>query len=151
MARFTFNLQPVLEHRGRLEDEQQVVLAVALTHVRDAERYRDALISRRDAMRSALHTRHNEMDVVELRATYAHCEYLDREIVTQHEVVNRVRQAADLERAKLVEVTKDKKVLETLKTRRRETFEAEAATVEQNALDDINARLFDRTIRGNPR
>jgi flagellar FliJ protein len=151
MARFTFSLQPVLEHRGRLEDEQQVVLAVALTHVRDAERYRDALIARRDAMRTELHNRHNEMDVVELRATYAHCEYLDREIVNQHEVVDRVRQAAEVERAKLVEATKDKKVLETLKTRRRETFEAEAATVEQNALDDINARLFDRTIRGTPR
>ncbi len=151
MARFRFTLQPVLEHRGRLEDEQQVVLAVALTHVRDAERYRDALIARRDAMRTELHLRHNQMDVVELRATYAHCEYLDREIVNQHAVVDRVRQAADLERAKLVEVTKDKKVLETLKTRRSEAFEAEAAAIEQNQLDDINARIFDRTLRETPR
>jgi flagellar export protein FliJ len=151
MARFTFNLQPVLGHRERLEAEQQVVLAVAMTHVRDAERYRDALISRRETMRAELNVRHNQMDLVELRATYAHCEYLDREIANQHEVVDRVRQAADVERAKLVRATMDKKVLETLKTRRRETFEAEAAAVEQNQLDDINARIFDRTTREIPR
>ena len=151
MARFTFNLQPVLGHRERLEGEQQIQLAVAMTHLRDAERYRDALIGRREAMRAELNLRHNQMDVVELRATYAHCEYLDREIATQHGVVDRVRQAADVERAKLVRATMDKKVLETLKTRRRETFEVEAAVVEQNQLDDINARIFDRTTRETPR
>ena len=151
MARFTFNLDPVLEHRSRLEQEQQVVLAVALTKVRDAERYRDALIARREAMRAELDQRHARMDLVELRATYAHCEYLDREIVAQREVVDRVRRAADLEREKLVQVTKDKKVLETLKTRRREAFEVDAAAVEQNQLDDINARTFDRASRETPR
>ena len=80
-----------------------------------------------------------------MRATYAHCEYLDREIVNQHAVVDRVRETAELERAKLIDLTKDKKVLETLKTRRSEAFEAEAAAIEQNQLDDINARIFDRT------
>jgi len=151
MARFTFNLDPVLDHRHRIEQEQQVILAVAMTKVRDAERYRDALISRREVMRAELSQRHAHMDLVDLRATYAHCEYLDREIVAQHEVVAVVRRAADLERDKLVTVSKDKKVLETLKTRRRETFEAEAAVVEQNQLDDINARIFDRASRETPR
>jgi flagellar FliJ protein len=147
MARFSFNLDPVLEHRHRLEQEQQVALAAALMRLRDAERYRDALISRRDSMRVELTQRHGQMDLTELRATYTHCAYLDREITQQHDVVDGARRAADLERDKLVALTKDKKVLETLKTRRREAFEAEAALVEQNQLDDINARIFDRASR----
>ena len=147
MARFSFNLDPVLDHRHRLEQEQQVVLATALMKVRDAERYRDALISRREEMRVDLSRRHGQMDLTELRATYTHCEFLDREITHQHEVVAAVRGAADVEREKLVALTKDKKVLETLKTRRREAFEAEAAAAEQNQLDDINARIFDRASR----
>ena len=147
MARFTFSLDPVLAHRHRLEQEQQVALAAAMLKVRDAERYRDALISRRESMRGELSRRHAQMDLTELRATYTHCEFLDREITQQHQVVEVVRRAADVERDKLVALTKDKKVLETLKTRRREAFEAEAAAAEQNQLDDINARIFDRASR----
>lgn len=151
---FVFNLEPVLAHRERREKEQQLVLATALMKVRDAERYRDDLIARRDALRQRLHDHHAEMELTELRAAYAHCDYLDREIVAQYEVVSRLSLAAEAERMKLVAATKDKKVLETLKTRRRETFEADAATVERNALDDINARTFDRaqaTHRETPR
>jgi flagellar export protein FliJ len=121
--------------------------------LRDAERYRDDLIARRDALRERLSDHHAEMELPELRAAYAHCDYLDREIVAQHDVVRRVSLEAEGERMKLVAATKDKRVLETLKTRRRETFEAEAAAVERNSLDDINARTFDRaqTHRETPR
>ena len=150
---FVFNLEPVLAHRERLEKEQQLVLATALMKLRDAERYRDDLIARRDALRERLREHHADMDLAELRAAYAHCDYLDREIVAQYVVVGNLTQSADAERLKLVSATKDKRVLETLKTRRRETFEAEAATGERNALDDINARTFDRaqTQRETPR
>jgi flagellar export protein FliJ len=141
---FVFNLEPVLAHRERLEKEQQLVLATALMKLRDAERYRDDLIARRDALRDRLRDHHADMELTELRAAYAHCDYLDREIVAQYAVVTTVSLAAEAERAKLVAATKDKRVIETLKTRRRETFEAAAATVERNALDDINARTFDR-------
>ena len=147
MARFLFNLDPVLLHRERLEREQQVQLAVALTRVREAERFRDALMRRRDDLRERLMEHHAAMDVVELRATYAHCDFLDREIANQHFVIERVRVDAEDERAKLVAKTKDKRVLETLKTRRREAFDAEEATLEQTQLDDINARIFDRAVR----
>lgn len=147
MARFTFNLEPVLLHRDRLEKEQQVALAVAMTRVREAERYRDALMRRREEMRDRVLQHHAEMDLVELRATYAHCDWLDREILNQCAIIERVRTDADGERVKLVAKTKDKKVLEILKTRRREAFEAEAATIEQTQLDDINARIFDRAVR----
>ena len=67
--------------------------------------------------------------------------------------VDRLDIEADTERAKLDrEVTKDKKILATLKERRRETFEAEAAAVEQRESDEINSRRFDRapTTRETP-
>ena len=63
------------------------------------------------------------MESVELRATYAHCDYLDRSIVKQQRVIEAARVVADQERAKLVLKSKDKKVLATLKERRREIFE----------------------------
>ncbi len=144
MPRFQFRLDPVLDHRQRLEDEQQIVLAAAISALRSAEAQRDDYIARRAAMRDRLYEHHNEMDAIELRATYAHCDFLDRSIVAQQSVVEQARAKADQERLQLVVKTKDKKVLEVLKQRRRETFEAEVSASEQRESDEINSRRFDR-------
>src|SRR5580658_8477892 len=152
MPKFTFRLDPVLNYRQRLEDEQQIVFAAALSALRSAEAVRDDYIARRAEMRSRLLLHHGEMESVELRATYAHCDYLDRSIVKQGRVIEAARVVADQERAKLVLKSKDKKILATLKDRRRETFEFELAAQEQRESDDINSRAFDRatTYRETP-
>jgi flagellar FliJ protein len=144
MPKFAFRLDPVLDHRQRLEDAQQLVFAAALAELRAAEAQRDDYIARRADMRQRIVTGHAEMDGVELRATYAHCDFLDRSIVTQQVVINAARVKVDRERAKLVVKTTDKKILEVLKERRREAFEAEVSAAEQQAGDEINSRRYDR-------
>jgi flagellar protein FliJ len=144
MARFAFRLDPVLDYRQRLEDEQQVVLAAAISRLRSAEAQRDDYITRRAEMRDRLYQRHSEMDSIELRATYAHCDFLDRSIVTQQGLVEEARVKADQERVKLVVKSRDKKVLSVLKDRRREIFESEASATEQRESDEINSRRSDR-------
>jgi flagellar protein FliJ len=144
MPKFIFRLDPVLDYRQRLEDEQQVALAAAISALRSADALRDDYMNRRSEMRTRLLLHHSEMEGVELRATYAHCDFLDRSIVAQQKVVAEAKAKADVERAKLVVKTKDKKVLSVLKERRRETFDSEAAAVEQRENDEINSRYFDR-------
>src|ERR1700679_109730 len=109
MPKFIFRLDPVLDYRQRLEDEQQVVLAAAISALRSAEADRDDYMKRRQEMRSRLLLHHSEMESVELRATYAHCDFLDRSIVAQQKVVAEAKAKADAERARLVVKTKDKK------------------------------------------
>jgi flagellar FliJ protein len=144
VARFAFRLDPVLDYRQRLEDEQQVVLAAAISKLRSAEAQRDDYITRRAEMRDRLYQRHGEMDSIELRATYAHCDFLDRSIVTQQGLVEEARVKADQERVKLVVKSRDKKVMSVLKDRRREIFESEASATEQRESDEINSRRSDR-------
>ncbi len=144
MSKFAFRLDPVLDHRQRLEDEQQIVLAAAVSALRSAESVRNDYIARRGQMRERIRLHHGEMESVELRATYAHCAYLDRAIVAQQRVIDAARLRVDQERAELVVKTKEKKVLAVLKERRRETFESEAAATEQRESDEINSRSFDR-------
>jgi flagellar export protein FliJ len=139
-VKFAFRLDPVLNYRQRLEDQQQIVLAVALKVLRDAEAVRDDDINRLTAIRERIRLHHHEMESVELRATYAHCDYLDRSIVKQQRVVDHARVEAELERAKLFVRAKDKKILATLKERHRETFEFEAFATEQREIDEINSR-----------
>jgi flagellar protein FliJ len=144
MAKFAFRLDPVLDYRQRLEDQQQIVLAAAISKLRAAEAQRDDYIARRGEMRDRLYQHHNEMDSIELRATYAHCDFLDRSIVSQQRLVEEARVKADEERTKLVVKSRDKKVLSVLKDRRRETFESEASATEQRESDEINSRRSDR-------
>jgi flagellar export protein FliJ len=142
VAKFAFRLDPVLDHRQRLEDEQQRALAAVQLELHQAEAQRDDYVTRRAAMRQRLISHHDEMDSVDLRATYAHCDYLDRSIVAQQAMVDAIKVRADKERAKLVLKVQDKKVLEVLKERRRETFEAESSAREQRESDEINSRHY---------
>jgi flagellar FliJ protein len=145
MARFVFRLDPVLNHRKRLEDEQQRVFALALKQFVEAETLRDDYVARRTAMRALIQDDHARMGVEELRAAYAHCAYLDREIDAQLLVIEERRVHVNAERLVLLEKTRDKKVLETLRERRRETFEREATLVEQRESDELNARYYERS------
>lgn len=144
MRHFRFALDPVLGHRERLETEQQVRMAGALALQRQAEAERDAFVARREAERTRLRTEHKLLGADDLRAAYAHLEFLDRRIVEAEGVIALRRVAADAERLKLVAAAKDVKVLETLKTRRRESFQFEMARLEQIDADDNNARAFER-------
>ena len=146
MPKFDFRLEPVLGHRKRLEDQQQVVFAAALADLKAAEAVRYGYLAKRREMHDRLRRHHGEMDGVELRATYAHCDFLERSIVAQLSVIRDKVAVVDRERFELVAKSKDKKILEVLKERRRETFEAEASAAEQQEGDETNARRYDRAI-----
>jgi flagellar export protein FliJ len=144
MQKFAFRLDPVLDHRQRLEDEQQRAFAAALSVQVAAERLRDDYIARRAEMREKLLTEHGTMESIDLRATYAHCDYLDRAIVAQQVVIDQAKVKTEAERAKLIIKVQDKKVLEVLKERRRETHESEQIANEQRESDEINSRHYVR-------
>ena len=87
---------------------------------------------------------HAHFDAETLRSTYTHLDYLDRAIVASLQRVEACAAETERARARLVDAAKDRKVLETLKERRREAFQLDAALADQRELDDQNARLFDR-------
>jgi flagellar export protein FliJ len=141
---FRFRLDPVLDHRERTERERAGDHARAVAAQHEAERHRDDLIARRDAARRRLTDEHATMGADTLRFTYAHLDYLDRVIVVAEQRVDACVAATAQAHALLVAAARDRKVLETLKDRRREAFLLAAAQAEQRELDDQNARLRDR-------
>lgn len=144
MTKFRFRLDPVLGHRERAEREAAGVHAKMLADQLAAERMRDDLVDRRDGMRGELIERHMRFDADHLRATYAHLDYLDRAIRAADERVAACVAETARAHTKLVEAARERKVLETLKERRREAFDLEVAQAEQRELDDLNARSFER-------
>lgn len=141
---FRFRLDPVLGQRERVERERAGEHARVLAAQLAAEHTRDELIARRDATRASLLDRHAALDGEALRATYAHLGYLDRAIVTAQQRAEACAAETARSQARLIEAARDRKVLETLKDRRREAFDLDAAQTEQRELDDQNARAFGR-------
>jgi flagellar FliJ protein len=144
MARFRFRLQSVLDVRERIQDERQRELALKARECIDAEAALAALAADREARRGALTRDHRSFGVHELRATYAHLAYLDRAL---EDAAVRVAACTDEVRraqAKLIAANTDRKVLETLRTRRTEAYNADAALAEQREVDDQNARRYGR-------
>lgn len=143
--KFRFRLDPVLGHRERIEQERAGEHGRALADQLAAQRMFDDLATKRDELRARLVREHARFDAESLRSTYLHLDYLDRALVAARQRVDACIAETERARRRLVEAAKDRKVLETLKERRREAFQLDAALADQRELDDQNARAFERT------
>ena len=142
--RFKFTLQPVLEQRKRMEEEKQQVVAARQRELDFSESEMRRLNDEFRISSESLRTSHRSFDGESLRMHYAHLQFLDRAITAQIRVVAERRVALDRARGDLLEASKERKVVEKLKERRHEAFLAEELRIEQNELDDGNARRFGR-------
>jgi flagellar protein FliJ len=151
VKKFAFALQPVLDHRKRIEDEKQLVVAQRQRALDEAERELARLNDEFRRHAATLRDKHKELEVRELQSIYAHLQFLDRCTVAQIRIVAERRVALDRARTELLEASKEKKVVEKLKERRREAFVLEEQRVEQKELDDSNARRYGRAqVGGTP-
>ena len=144
MKKFKFSLEPVLDQRERIEEEKQIAFAARRRELQTAQAELDRLDALFRENSSRLRRDHKGFSADELRAHYAHLEYLDRAITMQHGVVSQCRFAVDRGRLDLLEAGKDRKVIEKLKERRLEEHRQLAAAQEQKDLDDFNNRRFAR-------
>lgn len=144
MKRFKFNLEPVLEQRTRIEEEKQQALAARQAELQAAVNELAQMDAKYKRYATTLRDDHASLSTEELRAHYAHLEYLDRKIVMQHARIAGFRSAADRARAELVAASKERKVIEKLKERRLEEHRAAETAQEQRDLDESNARRHRR-------
>jgi flagellar protein FliJ len=148
MPRFRFRLQSVLDHRERIERDKQRLLAIAQRDLVAAQTRLAELRDDYERTGEELRAKHRELDAMSLYNYYAHMDFVLRAI---RDVEVRVAACeAEVERAKavLLSARKDKKILETLKERRREVFEIQQRAEEQSMLDDLNARRYGRDRAG---
>ena len=142
MRKFKFSLEPVLGHRERIEEEKQQIFAARQRELQDAEQELARLNGDFKRFSTTLRDDHWRLSTEELRWHYAHLEFLDRCITMQHAVISQRRAAAERARLDLVDASKDRKVMEKLKDKRREEHRALEASIEQKELDDANNRRF---------
>jgi len=144
MKRFRFALESVLDMRTRTAQDRQRIYAEAQRAHATAEARLRAMQDEYETLRQDIVAHHAGLDVETMRSTYAHLEFLIRAMEAQRERIAACAAEALVAQRALLQASKEKKVIETLKTRRRATYDAEAALVEQRELDDANARAYGR-------
>ncbi|MFN2449730.1 MAG: flagellar export protein FliJ [Candidatus Baltobacteraceae bacterium] len=144
MKRFAFSLEPVLEQRERIEDEKQLFLAGRMRDLRDAQDTLARLNAQFKQYSLRLRDGHRNFTSEDLRAHYAHLEYLDRSMTMQHGIISQCRLASERARLDLLDASRERKVIEKLKERRFEEHRQMQAAEEQRELDDSNNRRHAR-------
>lgn len=146
MRKFKFALDPVLGHRERIEEEKQQTLAARQLELQAAEDELARLNGDFKRFSTVLREDHATLATEELRWHYAHLEFLDRCITMQYGVISQRRVAVDRARLDLIEASKERKVMEKLKSKRFQEHRALEAAFEQRELDDANNRRQNQNI-----
>ena len=144
MKQFQFRLQKVMETTQTKEEVKKRELAVALGRLRENEAQLEKLL---DSLEQ--HIKHYEsccnrsaFKVSELRNLSGYTEKLRQDIQAQVKKIAQLTETARLIRKKLMEITKDKKVLEKLKDRKYEEFKKKLRSMEQKFMDEVSARSY---------
>ena len=143
MAKFTFQLQGVLQHRERLEREKQREFALA-----QAERVRiqnELKMLDESVQRATDDLRRNHLTgKIDLSFLTAHRRFIlstQRRGVALIETLNTAQKAVDTARHALAEAAKQKKILEKLKERQYQRWVEEQARKEASQFDEMTTQM----------
>jgi flagellar export protein FliJ len=138
VAPFTFNLQPVLEVRERIEDERKRDYAGGLAEHRVVLRRLESAEAELQASLTRLRSNQTRRDPRAFEDAFAEVAYLRelRQVARQRVQESEVR--LQQLREALLAATKDKNVMEKLKERRRLAYYEARRLLEEQEIDDAN-------------
>ena len=148
MKQFQFRLQKVMETTQIKEEIKKRELAKAMQKLRDNEAQLETLLGSLKEHISHIESCHKRstLKVSELSHLSGYMEKLGQEILTQTKKIARLTEETRVYREKLLEITKDKKVLERLKDKKYEEFKKKLRSMEQKFMDEVSTRSY---VNGN--
>lgn len=148
MARkFHFTLEPLLEHRKRIEEARQRELASRRSAVEACARELEQLNAARRRSLAGLGASAGDVSTADLRLRDEYLRAIDAAAATADDRRAELEAACRDARDELATAARDRRALEMLKERRRRIYEAEAARREEMELDESNARCHERVAR----
>jgi flagellar FliJ protein len=143
MRKFKFNLETLLGHKKRLEEREREKLAWIHYRIENEHQRLQALNSRHSEVREEM--AQLELQDYEPGEVAWYCSFLDRldheiEQVSLH--IRALRQELEKQMAAWVERSKEKKVLENLRSRKEREHLTAAEKLEQKTVDEIVVTQF---------
>ncbi len=143
MKKFKFRLEKVLEHKIRLFDlaEEEYLVEVRVLRAEE-EKLEKIKADYRHSMQVLVERTKQKFTIKELAVHYKYLFHLKREMKNQVDVVVKQEKVVDAKRTRLIEASKEKKVLERLKDKRHRTYVYHVEKDEQKMMDDITNAKF---------
>jgi flagellar FliJ protein len=144
MKQFEFRLEKVMETTRAREELQKRELGLALGDLARNEALLSSMLERLEEEITKFAGR-KVQGSIKVSTLAQHASYTDNllnEINTQRRDIENLARLVEEHREKLLEITKDKKILERLKEKRFEEYRRKLRQVEQKFMDEISARNF---------
>jgi flagellar FliJ protein len=139
MKRKTFRLQKVLEIREIIEKKHQKELALAKQNIQVQHKELDrVLIKKKSFIRTML--KNERPNASEMLRSYDYLTAVTQDIHHRNCTIKNLKEEADKKRKKLLQATRDKKILENLREKILRQIETEENKKEQIELDEIATR-----------
>ncbi len=149
MKKFRFNLQPLLEHKERLEELARKDYMEMTDKLRKEEERLRVYVDLYKRFSENLDTMKKEgREVGELRFQYRYLNNIKEFIETQQKIIAELKRAVEERKTELTNAAIDRKVVEKTKEKKREEYEGELKREEQKLMDEVAANGFVRRKRG---
>lgn len=144
MKQFEFKLQKVMETTKTREELRKRELAKALVIFAQNESLLEAMLDRLEEQIEEYNTRKLKpsMTASDLINFSHYTEKLLTDIQHQKKTIEDLAEKVRQHREKLIEITKDKKILERLKERRYEEYRKKLRSMEQKFMDELSIRAY---------
>ena len=144
MKQFEFKLQKVMETTKTREELKKRELAKALVVFAQNESLLEAMLDRLEEQIEEYNTRKLKpsMTASDLINFSHYTEKLLTDIQHQKKTIEDLAEKVRQHREKLIEITKDKKILERLKERRYEEYRKKLRSMEQKFMDELSVRAY---------
>ncbi|NTV90596.1 MAG: flagellar export protein FliJ [Clostridiales bacterium] len=144
MAKFTFQLQTVLNIKNQQEDNLKNELGKAVQKLEKEKAELHRLNFAKDRMIMEFNEKSRKTTVEKLKEYNAYISLLGTRIKRQKENVNKASQNVDKVREELIQAVKERKILEKLKEKKYEEYLVEANREELKVNDEVvSYKYFD--------
>ena len=146
--RFRFNLQPVLRYREIIEDQRKREFAEMNRRINEERLRREEMQRERTAMQEEIvRGFENREPFQTVVASYNMVGRLENEVAESFRREQQLQAELEKRRQAMIAAGVDKKIMESLKERRREEFVREEDRLEQNLLDELSVQQQGRRRR----
>ena len=137
MLRYQFKMEKILDYRSNVE-KTKVEDYAKINLLLDKEK------CHLDGLETELKNKNQNTasSVNEMKMQFLYMEKLKGQLQTQKRKVDEISSSLEDARGNLIEARKDRKIMELLKEKDKEKFNAEMASKEQKELDDISIMKY---------
>ncbi len=140
MAKFIFRLESILKLKEQQKKELELELAKIRVKRIEAENELINIIREKEERRQKIIKPHS-IQVSNYQVEYYYLDFLDKKIENQNKKIERIQKLEHSIINDLLKITKEKKIIEKFKERKKEAFDKENLRLENLFLDDLSQRI----------